>query len=122
MDTKYNLQNVAIVLAKILMLFKDRTKWLKFNYSRTDYNNAVSCCLVEAIAKFAINGANRIITREYLTVALMEYVREKRLTINTGNYPLNLATFNDNVPYELMMAFIKNTYDNLVYKLDNDLI
>lgn len=121
MNTRIQLENIAIIIAKTMMLFRDRSKWLRFKYSRIDVNQQDSYCILGAIGKFS-TGSDCDAANRFLTNALMRYVTEKKLTINTGKYPLNLATFNDTVPYELMMAFIKNTYDKLMYDLDHNLV
>jgi hypothetical protein len=121
MNTRIQLENIAIIIAKTMMLFRDRSKWLRFKYSRVDFFHQDSYCILGAIGKFSTNSDCNAANR-YLTDALNAYVTEKKLTIDTGKYPLNLATFNDGVPYELMMAFIKNTYDKLMYNLDHNLV
>ena len=121
MNTRIQLENIAIIIAKTMMLFRDRSKWLRFKYSRMDANLQDSYCILGAIGKFS-NGCDCSAANRFLTNALVAYVNSKQLIINTGKYPLNLATFNDGVPYELMMAFIKNTYDKLMYDLDHKLV
>jgi len=121
MNRKIQLENIAIILAKIWILFRNKSNWMRFNYSRTDINQRDTYCILGAIGKFA-KGSDGAAANRFLTNALTSYVSSKQLVINTGKYPLNLASFNDAVPYELMMAFIKNTYDNLVYDLDHNLI
>lgn len=112
--TQEDYQNIAISLAKLIIFFEKRSNW-----GRHNYKNNNSFCILGAISHILSANSQRLV-KPYLDTVLPVYVYSRKLTIDTGNYSLNLATFNDNVPYELMMAFIQNTYDSLIEQLDSE--
>lgn len=107
-----NYQTIAVSLAKLIYFVGKKSNWTQHNYKNYD-----KFCLLGAMGH-VLPSSNQRLIKPYLDTKLKEYVYSRSLVINTGKYELNLATFNDNVPHELLMAFLYNTYNTLIEYLD----
>ena len=112
-----NTEKIKIVtnLAKLVFFLTNSTNWCRFAYQR---NNGF--CLLGAIS-FLFKGDDITKMKNYLLNELPIFIESKKLIINTGEYPLNLATFNDNVPHSIVWLFLKKTYEKLLLEIDNNL-
>jgi len=103
--------NISQTLKKLIDFLSNQKNWCQHKYSQEGLEHT-RYCVVGALGHLS-NGTAMYDTKRYLEDSVIRYAIEKKLTVDTGKYPLNLATFNDSVPYHLLMAFLNNAFDKL---------